>query len=86
MQKKNVSEFTLEGVTERLDRINRRLIAVIVLLIVLLVGSNALWVVYESQFRTETTETEVSAVQWGGDTNMVSGGDINCGTSGDGQD
>ena len=86
MSEKNVSEFTLEGVVERLDRINRRLIAVIILLIVLLVGSNALWVVYESQFETETTETEVRAVQWGGDTNMVSGGDINYGASGDGQD
>ena len=39
-----------ESIADRYDRTNKRLWAVIILLIVLLVGSNALWIWYESQF------------------------------------
>lgn len=49
-ERKSVHIATVEGIIDRLDRINRRLIAIVVLLIVLLVGSNVAWLIYESQF------------------------------------
>lgn len=51
----------------RMERIVKRLWVVVILLIVLLVGSNAMWVVYESQFSKEvTTETYTSETDGGG--------------------
>jgi hypothetical protein len=64
----------------RLMSIIKSLIAVIVILIVLLVGSNVGWMIYESQFETvETTETIIEAEQDGSGTNIVGGGDIEYG-------
>ena len=85
MSENQVPFATVEGVVDRLDRINRRLVAIIVLLVVLLVGSNVAWLIYESQFTVETTETEIEALQFGGETNMVSGGDINYGSNSQGE-
>ena len=42
----------------RAERQNKRLVCVIVLLIVLLVGFNIGWLIYESQFETVETVTE----------------------------
>ena len=86
-ERKSVHIATVEGIIDRLDRINRRLIAIVVLLIVLLVGSNVAWLIYESQFETYTTasDTDIEAIQFGGETNMVSGGDINYGSDSEGQ-
>ena len=44
----------------RAERQSKRLVAVIILLILLLVGSNIGWLLYESQFETvETTEEDI---------------------------
>lgn len=43
--------FVHEGEMARAERTNRRLWALVVLLIVLLVGTNAGWFIYESQFQ-----------------------------------
>lgn len=53
----------------------KRLIAVIIILVVLLVGSNIAWVIYESQFETVTVENSVEAEQEaeGGDNYAVNG-------------
>lgn len=65
----------------RLIDIIKRLIAVIVILIVLLVGSNVGWLVYESSFETvETNETVIEAEQDGSGVNIVGGGDVDYGT------
>lgn len=65
----------------RLMKIIKWLISVILVLIVLLVGSNVGWLVYESQFETvETSETNIEAEQDGEGTNIVGGGDISYGT------
>lgn len=65
----------------RLMDIIKRLIAVIVILIVLLVGSNIGWFVYESSFETvEANETIIEAEQDGSGVNIVGGGDIDYGT------
>lgn len=82
MEYKDVPFHVHEGIVDRLDRINRRLIAVVILLVFLLFATNLGWVIYENQFEdvVTTTETEVDAIQWGGSTNIVSGGDVNYGT------
>ena len=47
-----------EGAMSRMERVNKRLIAIIVLLIVLLVGSNIAWLIYESKYQDICTEAE----------------------------
>lgn len=59
----------------RMERANRRQWIVILLLIVLLVGSNAGWLYYESQFTDEITTTTIDAEQDGNGVNTVVGGD-----------
>lgn len=49
-----------ESAMARMERTIRRLWILLILLVVLLVGSNALWIWYESQFETvEQTEVEM---------------------------
>ena len=48
-----------EGAMSRMERVNKRLIAIIVLLIVLLVSSNIAWMVYESKFEMCNVEQDV---------------------------
>ena len=68
-----------EDAMARAERQTKSLVWVIVLLIVLLVGTNIAWLVYENQFETveETTET-YEIIQDGADTNnsVINGGDI----------
>lgn len=55
-----------ESAMARAERQAKRLVAIIILLIVLLVGSNVGWLVYESSFETvETNETIIEAEQDG---------------------
>ena len=62
-------------------RREKRFVAIIVLLIILLVGSNIGWLVYENSFEevVTTEETIIDAQQDGEGTNIVGGGDINYG-------
>ena len=48
-----------ESAMARAERQAKRLVAVIILLIVLLVGSNIGWLVYESQFETTEAVEEI---------------------------
>ena len=48
------------------ERTIKRLWIVIILLIVLLVGTNAMWIYRERQFTTEVTETYTSEADGGG--------------------
>lgn len=48
-----------ESAMARMERTIRRLWILLILLVVLLVGSNALWIVYESQFEEITTSVEM---------------------------
>ena len=79
-----------EGAISRMERVNKRLIAIIVLLIVLLVGSNIAWMVYESQFESCSSSCEIDAEQDGDGVNIVGGGDVSYGPDSahqnDGQD
>ena len=82
----NVPFIAFEGVASRLERANRRLWIAIILLIVLLVGSNVAWLIYESQYEEVTITQE--AENDGGDIVMSGQGDftINGQSEADGQD
>lgn len=46
----NIPYVAYEATMSRFERINKRLWIVVILLIVLLVGSNIVWIVYENSF------------------------------------
>ena len=71
-----------EGAMSRMERVNKRLIAIIVLLIVLLVSSNIAWLIHESKYQDICIEAE----QDGYGVNIVGGGDITYGPESDNQD
>ena len=63
----------------RAERQSKRLVAVIILLIVLLVGSNIGWLVYESQFQTVETVEEYQIEhdgENGNNNSVINGGEI----------
>ena len=80
----NVPYVVHEGAMARAERQIKSLVWVIVLLIVLLVGSNVGWLIYEAQFETvEEVITETYDItQDGAETNnsVINGGDIVNGT------
>ena len=65
-----------EGAMSRMERVNKRLIAIIVLLIVLLVSSNIAWMVYESQLEMCNVEQDVDQENEQGN-NIFVGCDLN---------
>lgn len=70
----NVPYVAHESAMARAERQNKRLVWVIVLLIVLLVGSNIGWLVYESQFETvESWEQEVVQEADNGENHFIGG-------------
>jgi len=71
----NIPFVAYEAAMSRFDRLNRRLWIAVILLIVLLVGSNIVWIVYENSFEDYT----ISAEQDGSGVNIVGGGDIDYG-------
>ena len=71
-----------ESAMARNERTVRRLWITIVLLIVMLVGTNGAWIWYESQFTDIVTTIE--AEQDGSGVNIVSGGDLDYGAESEG--
>lgn len=55
----SVSYLVYESAMARMERTIRRVWITLILTIVLLVGSNAVWIWYESQFETVTTSVEM---------------------------
>lgn len=81
MEDKMMIPFVVhEADMERLERSNKRLWVLSILLVLMLVGTNAGWIWYESQFEevVETTTQEVDQdVDTGdGDTTVIGMGDI----------
>ena len=77
MEEKMIPYFLHEGDMARMERANKRLWIVILVLIVALIGSNGAWIWYEAQFQVIEEKTEIEAEQEtsdGGD-NYVVGGD-----------
>lgn len=71
----NVPYFVAEGMIDRQSKTIRRLWVMCMLLIVLLVGTNALWLYYESQFMyvEETVEQDIDTGD--GDSTIIGIGD-----------
>lgn len=65
-----------EGDMSRMERSNKRLWVIILVLIGALVGSNLAWVIYESQFETVVTQIEAEQESEGDGSNYVTGGDF----------
>lgn len=63
----------------RLERTSRRLWIVLLVLIVLLAGSNGAWIYYESQFAEEATTVEQDIETGDGDAFVSGVGDVNYG-------
>ena len=79
-----VTRWEHEIALEKIDRTNHRLWVVVILLIVALVGTNAAWIYYESQWEvieTSTTQTVEAQSESGdvigiiGDSNEVGHGE-----------
>ena len=70
-----------ESAMARAERSAKRLWTVIILLIVLLVGSNGAWLWYESQFEVVETTT-IEAEQDGSGVNIVGGENVDYGAEG----
>lgn len=67
-----------EAAMARQERTIKRLWILLILLIVLLVGSNIAWIAYEGQFTEEVVTTEIEAEQETEEgSNYVVGGDMN---------
>jgi len=64
--------FVHEGDMTRIERANKRLWIIVIILIVALIGSNIGWLVYESQFSDVVTTVE-QEVDTGNGTAVVSG-------------
>lgn len=69
----HVPYIVLEAERARAERTFHRMWVLVIVLVLLLVGTNGAWLWYESQF--ETIETTIEAEQEG-DNNFVSGGDM----------
>lgn len=69
-------QYTVDILAAMAERTIKRLWVLIILLIVLLFGTNAAWIVYESQFVSEESVVEIDADQDAdGGSNYVVGGD-----------
>lgn len=76
-----VSRYNFQSTVSTLERANRRLWIVILVLIIALVGSNAGWIVYEAQFTDEVTETYEADTSSGGTAIVNRDGEVNYGKS-----
>ena len=75
-----ISVWVHEQSMVRADRINKRLWALCVMLICILLGTNIAWLLYESQYETRQTETTTVTQDVAGDGDVVvSGGDMDYG-------
>lgn len=70
----SIPYYVAEGMNDRLSAANKRLWILCILLIILLVGSNGLWIWYESQFLyyEQTVEQDIES---DGDTAVIGIGD-----------
>ena len=57
-QDKTIPFYTHEGTMARMERSNRRLWILCIVLIILLAATNGAWIWYESQFVDEITVTQ----------------------------
>lgn len=68
--------FVHEADMARLERTNKRLFIIVVILILALIGTNVGWLYYESQFQVEQTTVEQEVDTGEGEAVVVGIGDI----------
>lgn len=69
-------QYTIDILAAMTERTIKRLWILIVILVVLLFGTNAAWIVYESQFESVSVEQTIDAEQTAdGGSNYIVGGD-----------
>ena len=75
MENTNIPYIAFESVTLRLERSNKRLWIIIIILILTLLGTNAGWIWYESQFIV--TEVSQDVDTGNGDATVIGIGNYN---------
>ena len=60
MEQQNIPYIAHEGIIARMERANRRLWILCIILIILLAVTNGAWIYYESQFEDVVTTKEVT--------------------------
>ena len=73
------NQYTVDLITAMAERTIKRLWIIVILLILLLVGTNAGWIWYESQWVDDSVTQEVETGT--GDAYVAGIGDVNYGTS-----
>ncbi|MBR0113416.1 MAG: hypothetical protein IJM02_06685 [Clostridia bacterium] len=68
-----VTEAAFEFTIEKMSQANKKLIIVIIALIIALIGTNAAWIAYESQYQETTTTQAVDQDTDSGDNRFVGG-------------
>ena len=68
-----VDYYTHEGMMARLTYIIKRLWILVLVLVLLLVGSNIAWIIYEAQFEDQVITQEISQSADGTGSNSYSG-------------
>ncbi len=71
-----VSYYTHENLRAQMVDANTKWFILVLVLVVLFVGSNAFWIIRETQFATETTEIEVKTEDGGNANYIGNDGDI----------
>ena len=77
MEDKSIPFYAHEGVVSRMERANRRLWILCMILVLLLAGTNGAWVYYESQFTDETLAVTQDVDSGDGDAIVNDGVHIN---------
>lgn len=77
MENKNIPYFVHEGEMVRMERIIKRLWITVILLIILLVGTNTVWIVYENQFEYYEETTVSQNAESEGDIILNGTGEVN---------
>ena len=86
MDEKMIPYFSHEGDMARMERANKRLWIIILVLIVALVGSNGAWIYYENSFEDVVTSIEAEQETSDGGNNYIVGGNMNEPTESKGDD
>lgn len=85
-ERRSIPYIVHESDMARLERSIKRLWILLLVTIVLLVGTNAIWIMYESQFEDVVTTIEAEQVTRGGGSNYAVAGDLIGTTEGTGND
>lgn len=74
MDTAQIPYFVHEGAMARMERTNKRLWILVLILVIALVGTNAGWIAYESQFETYDISQDVDTGN--GSANVAGIGDV----------